>query len=700
MAKLLKLRRGSTTAHASFTGAEGEVTIDTTKDTAVVHDGAQAGGRPLAREDMNNVSSASIAGRLGTDSIATTKIAGGALPTDVTVTNGNVVSNAAIAGTKINPSFGSQTISTSGNIVAANGTLQGGILDLGTADTSSGHINAKEAMTFNIDSDNDDTNRSFKWYKDGSTGSGSQLLALDESGTLTLGGQATLQGGVAVTGNISVSGTVDGRDVAADGSKLDGIDSGAKDDQTKAEIDALNINADQVDGLHASSFVRSDASDTLTGQYDFQNTGSYPIVIGNTSGAADAHLLLRGSANPYIRFRENNTDKAYIQWNSGGFLQLSNEEANEHVRIQSGNSGLRFLVDGSDYAVWHSGNDGSGSGLDADTLDGIDSGSFVRSDQQDSISGQLNINGGTGNGSNDATLHVTATNNNDWGVIIDKYNGSASEYGLMVDVGSGASYAIRVRGDNSEVFRVDGGGDVTCKDITASGTISGNGSGLTSVDANTLDGIDSSLFLRSNTADTAAGDITFTGGAGAATIAANSDISFSNGDWTGNHTKIQHHGNYLYMIGGSSGFVFREGNVNRWIVDGDGHFIPATDSTYNIGSNSTRVANGYFDTLYGDGSNLTGITSGLSTSGGTLTGTLNARSIIPTANNTYDLGSSSKRWANLYINDMHFANSPENPNQVDGTWGDWTLQEAEDTVYMLNNRNGKKFKMVMQEIIE
>ena len=40
MAKLLKLRRGTTTQHGSFTGAEGEVTIDTTKDTAVVHDGS------------------------------------------------------------------------------------------------------------------------------------------------------------------------------------------------------------------------------------------------------------------------------------------------------------------------------------------------------------------------------------------------------------------------------------------------------------------------------------------------------------------------------------------------------------------------------------------------------------------------------------------------------------------------------------
>jgi len=75
MAKLLKLRRGTTTQHSSFTGAEGEVTIDTTKDTAVVHDGSQAGGRPLAREDLNNVSSATITGRLGTGSIARAKLA-------------------------------------------------------------------------------------------------------------------------------------------------------------------------------------------------------------------------------------------------------------------------------------------------------------------------------------------------------------------------------------------------------------------------------------------------------------------------------------------------------------------------------------------------------------------------------------------------------------------------------------------------
>ena len=52
------------------------------------------------------------------------------------------------------------------------------------------------------------------------------------SGTLASGAQT-------VTGNIAVSGTVDGRDVAADGTKLDGIETNAKDDQTAAEIRAL-----------------------------------------------------------------------------------------------------------------------------------------------------------------------------------------------------------------------------------------------------------------------------------------------------------------------------------------------------------------------------------------------------------------------------------------------------------------------------
>jgi len=49
MAKKLQLRGGTTSEHSSFTGALREVTVDTDKDTLVVHDGSTAGGFPLAR---------------------------------------------------------------------------------------------------------------------------------------------------------------------------------------------------------------------------------------------------------------------------------------------------------------------------------------------------------------------------------------------------------------------------------------------------------------------------------------------------------------------------------------------------------------------------------------------------------------------------------------------------------------------------
>jgi hypothetical protein len=45
----LQLRRGTTVQHSTFTGLVGEITVDTDKDTIVVHDGSTAGGIPLAK---------------------------------------------------------------------------------------------------------------------------------------------------------------------------------------------------------------------------------------------------------------------------------------------------------------------------------------------------------------------------------------------------------------------------------------------------------------------------------------------------------------------------------------------------------------------------------------------------------------------------------------------------------------------------
>lgn len=65
MSTQVQLRGGTSAEHASFVGAERELTIDTTKDTAVIHDGSTTGGFPLLREDLANISGGSFAANVG-----------------------------------------------------------------------------------------------------------------------------------------------------------------------------------------------------------------------------------------------------------------------------------------------------------------------------------------------------------------------------------------------------------------------------------------------------------------------------------------------------------------------------------------------------------------------------------------------------------------------------------------------------------
>ena len=56
MPTILQLRRGTTAQHSTFTGAAGELTFNTTKDTLVTHDGATQGGFEIALADGSNIS--------------------------------------------------------------------------------------------------------------------------------------------------------------------------------------------------------------------------------------------------------------------------------------------------------------------------------------------------------------------------------------------------------------------------------------------------------------------------------------------------------------------------------------------------------------------------------------------------------------------------------------------------------------------
>ena len=71
--------------------------------------------------------------------------------------------------------------------------------------------------------------------------------------------------------------------------------------------------------------------------------------------------------------------------------------------------------------------------------------------------------------------------------------------------------------------------------------------------------------------------------------------------------------------------------------------------------------------------------------------------ITPDTDVTYDLGSPTKRWANIYSADLQLSNEGSS-NDVDGTWGQYTIQEGENDLFLINRRNGKKYKFVLQEV--
>ena len=73
--------------------------------------------------------------------------------------------------------------------------------------------------------------------------------------------------------------------------------------------------------------------------------------------------------------------------------------------------------------------------------------------------------------------------------------------------------------------------------------------------------------------------------------------------------------------------------------------------------------------------------------------------LLPSTDDTYNLGSATKQWANIYTGDLHLSNeSKAEGNIVDGTTGNWTIQEGSEELYILNNKSGKKYKFNLTEV--
>ena len=164
MAKLLKLRRGTTSQHSSFTGAEGEVTVDTDKETLVVHDGSTAGGHPVAAQDMANVPAGTILGtQLENSGVSAGQYGSSSAIPIVTVDAQGLVtaaSTTSIDSTRIDNGTSNVRVNNNGNIVTTrSGTdrftvTNSGVAVVGTLNASYATLNAvNPTLTFS-DSDN------------------------------------------------------------------------------------------------------------------------------------------------------------------------------------------------------------------------------------------------------------------------------------------------------------------------------------------------------------------------------------------------------------------------------------------------------------------------------------------------------------------------------------------------------------------
>jgi len=158
---------------------------------------------------------------------------------------------------------------------------------------------------------------------------------------------------------------------------------------------------------------------------------------------------------------------------------------------------------------------------------------------------------------------------------------------------------------------------------------------------------------------------------------------------------------YGVTAGGGNGLKFWNGSDTYKIHMGNGAeywYGPVTDYSIKCNIDSNGSTRGFTWGVNG-GTPIAALNVGngnMQIAGTFTTG----GSILPLSNNSVNLGSPSLGWANVYTNDLHLSNmnKPEG-NDVDGTKGTWTIQEGAENLYIINNNNGKKFKINLEEII-
>ena len=183
-------------------------------------------------------------------------------------------------------------------------------------------------------------------------------------------------------------------------------------------------------------------------------------------------------------------------------------------------------------------------------------------------------------------------------------------------------------------------------------------------------------------------------------ITSGATLTFSNGVLSNGKNQV------LKLVGTISG------NVNVTIPDSIEKTYLVENATTGAHTVTFKTSSGTgatwsttdkgFKILYSDGTNVVDITADLGdvTLGAVTSGAITATgNIVPGANDTYDLGASGNVWRNIYTGDLHLSNQAKNQgNIVDGTKGNWTLQEGKDDIFLINNISGDKFKINLSKI--
>jgi len=372
-------------------GDKGDVTVSSNGTNIVVNSGA--------------IDNANIASNAAID---LTKLATGALPTgitissanipDLTIVNSDVSASAAIAGTKISPDFGSQNITTTGQ-------------------ATTGELKVSRATNPQITFEDSDNNPDYRIRNN--TGAlefikaanAAVRLSIASNGTVDITGNLDVGAGLDVTGNITVTGTVDGRDVATDGTKLDGIEANAINASNTAITNKLPLAGGTITGnlTVGGNFTVNGTTttiDTTTLTVEDKNIELGKVSTPTDTTADGGGITLRGATDKTFQWLD-----ATDSWTSSEHIALPD---NKRLKLGDSQDLQIFHFSGAGYIKNGTGN------LHIRPSSGADEGIIVKPDS----AVELYFDNSKKLETTSTGAKVTATNNSD-GLVVTAGEGGA-----------------------------------------------------------------------------------------------------------------------------------------------------------------------------------------------------------------------------------------------------------------------------------